>query len=206
MSPQPFTVRSHAMANVVYLTGAPATGKSTLCRQLVAEVSDLKLFSYGAELRDLVNRRAASSMTATGIREKSAEVVRPEDVRELDDRLVAWVTDQRARHPIVIDSHPVTKEVYGFRVTAFSAEQVRLLTPDVVICLYAAPEELERRIRADPQGRPLPSLHELSLHNQAQVDVAVQYGVLLGRTSYLVDSARPQAELVATVRRLAKFA
>jgi adenylate kinase len=193
------------MGSVIYLTGAPATGKSTLCQQLVAEVPDLKLFCYGVELRDLVNRRDAASITETGIRQRSGAVVRPEDVRELDDRLIAWVADERTRNPIVIDSHPVTKEAYGFRVTAFSAEQVRQLAPDAIVCLYTAPEELERRIRANPRGRPLPSLYELALHTQAQIDIAVQYGVLLGKPCYLVDSARPHAELIATIRRLTKL-
>lgn len=152
-----------------------------------------------------MNSRAGASITETGIREKSGTVVRPEDVQELDDRLVAWVADERMRSPIVIDSHPVTKEAYGFRVTAFSTGQVLQLAPDCIVCLYAAPEELERRIRANPQGRPLPSLYELGLHTQVQVDVAVQYGVLLGKPCHLMDSACPPAELTATVRRLTKL-
>jgi adenylate kinase len=193
------------MKSVVYLTGAPATGKSTLCQQLVAEVPNLKLFCYSAELRDLMNRRTASSVTETSIREKSGTLVRPEDVRATDEQLIAWVAKERERSHLVIDSHPVTKETYGFRVTAFSGEQVRRLAPDVIVCLYASPEELDRRIRADPQGRPLPTFYELGLHTQAQVDVAVQYGVLLGKPCYLVDSAQPHVDLLTTVRRLAKL-
>lgn len=71
--------------------------------------------------------------------------------------------------------------------------------------LVAAPEVIEERIRADPQGRPLPTRYDLSLHVQAQIDVAVQYGIILGRPCYLVDSAVSQSELVATVRRLTKL-
>lgn len=194
------------MGSVIYLTGAPATGKSTLCKHLVAEVPSLKPFCYSAELRDRVNRRASSSITESGIREKSAAVIRAEDVHQLDAELIAWVESERVRSHIVIDTHPVTKEVFGYRVTAFSVEQVRRLAPDFVVCLYAAPEELARRISSEPQGRPLPSPYEIDLHNQAQIGVATQYAVLLGRPCYLIDSARDQDELVATVRRLINLA
>jgi adenylate kinase len=193
------------MGSVIYLTGAPATGKSTLGRALATEVPGLQLFCYSEHLRDLVNRRAPSSVTESSIREKSAAIVTSDDVKQLDEQLVGWVAAERARNPIVIDSHPVTKENFGFRVTPFSHDRVRELSPDFIVCMYAAPEVIEERIRADPQGRPLPTRYELSLHTQAQINVAVQYGIILGRPCYLVDSSTSQPELVATVRRLTKL-
>lgn len=62
-----------------------------------------------------------------------------DDVKELDGQLVAWVTAECARRPIVIDSHPVTKENFGFRVTRFSQDRVRELAPDFVVCLSLLP-------------------------------------------------------------------
>ena len=39
------------MAEVVYLTGAPATGKSMLTRALKAQIPDLRIFEFGERLR-----------------------------------------------------------------------------------------------------------------------------------------------------------
>ena len=34
---------------VIYLTGAPAAGKSTVCRKLLSMRKDLRIFEYGKE-------------------------------------------------------------------------------------------------------------------------------------------------------------
>jgi transposase len=40
----------------------------------------------------------------------------PADIAHLDDRLLAFVEENRRRRPVLIDSHPVTKGQYGYRV------------------------------------------------------------------------------------------
>ena len=143
------------MGSVVYLTGAPSSGKSTLCKHRVAEVANLQTFSYGDELRKWVSQRHATPLTAPTMREASAGVVTADDVDHIDRELVSWVAKERAQSHIIVDSHPVTKEKFGFRITPLSGDQLRELSPDFILCLYASPEELERRIVADTRGRPL---------------------------------------------------
>jgi len=194
------------MGRVIYLTGAPATGKSTLCANLQQRAARLLLLSYSVMLRDHVRQRDGADIGAAEIREQSSRVITREDVMAVDAKLIDEVNAKRGTHDILIDSHPVTKESFGFRVTPFTAEQVKALAPDAIVCLYAAPEALHGRIRQAPDGRPIPSIFELELHVQVQAAVATQYSVETGRSCYLIDSGVDPADLVEVVWPIMKFA
>lgn len=190
---------------VIYLTGAPATGKSTLSKNLAAKFPELRVFAYSEELRRRLAHRLQSVITEDSIRELSAKVVTSEDIVSLDTHLVERVRAERAQAPFLIDSHPVTKEDYGFRVTAFNVETLRALNPDVIVCLYTSPEVLLGRIRLAPMGRPMVREFEAKMHIDLQSGVATQYGILLGKPVYLIDSSISQSDLVATVAARARL-
>lgn len=194
------------MGKIIYITGAPATGKSTLCRALAQADPAVVAFCYSERLRDHVNASVGADLDEIGIRRESSRVVTPRHVSEVDNLLRNEICNARGsdKH-LVIDSHPVTKEHYGFRVTPFSATELQLLNVDVLICLYAAPEILARRIRADPQGRPMPTEFELALHVQLQASVVTQYAVFTGRACYLLDSNCQGLELASKVRTLSEI-
>jgi adenylate kinase len=194
------------MGKVIYVTGAPATGKSTLCSTLAGPDSGISAFCYSERLRDHVRRETGKDLNETDIRQQSAQIVTAKHVEEVDDLLFQEVMHTRSADThLLIDSHPVTKEFYGFRVTPFSAERLQALAIDTFICLYAAPDVLAERIRKNAQGRPLPTEFELSVHVQLQASVVAQYSVLAGRPCHLVDSNIAPEELASRVRSLAKL-
>jgi len=190
---------------VIYLTGAPASGKSTLARNLAAKFTNLRVFAYSEELRQFIGRRSCVALSEDKIRELSGVVVTADDVQALDRELVALVAAERGLRPVLIDSHPVTKERYGFRVTGFDEPTLQALDPDYVVCLYTSPEVILGRIARDPMGRPAVSEFEAEMHTQLQVAVAAQYGILLGKPVYLIDSSVEQEELVEIVARRTKL-
>lgn len=194
------------MGRVIYLTGAPAAGKSTLCASLEQRAARLLVVSYSALLRDHLHESRGIGLGAAEVRRQSSRVITREDVMAVDAKLVEEVSVKRRTHDIVIDSHPVTKESYGFRVTPFTVEQVRALSPDAIVCLYADPKVLQRRIKKTPDGRPVLSMFELALHVQVQATVATQYSVETGRSCYLVDSAIEPGDLVDAVWPIMKLA
>jgi adenylate kinase len=149
----------------------------------------------------MIASRSAAAISENEIRMKSANLVSPADIQELDEALIRLVTTERSRTSVVIDSHPVTKEAYGFRVTGFSEEQLQRLSPDVIVCLYASSNVIVSRIQANPMGRPLPTPFEVDMHTLVQAQVAVQYGIMLGKPVYLFDSSVPEAELAISVAR-----
>lgn len=188
-----------SLFSVIYLTGAPATGKSTLSRNLAAKYPSLTVFAYSEELRKVLAHRAASPLTEDGIRQLSAKVVTPEDIVALDRVLVDRARSERTRGPFLIDSHPVTKEDYGFRVTGFDIDTLKALNPDLIVCLYVSAQTTISRIGSTPMGRPMVQEFEAQMHTNLQTSVATQYGILLGKPVYLIDSSVPEDELAATV-------
>ncbi|WP_080424794.1 ATP-binding protein [Burkholderia ubonensis] len=177
------------MGRVIYLTGAPATGKSSICHAILQRDAGVRVFSYSAMLRETLTARVAMPYDAEQIRRESAAAVTRADVVATDERLVDEVEAARRSHHVIIDSHPVTKETYGFRVTAFTIEQLQMLIPDAIVCTYTRPEELERRINLNAEGRMLSSIYDLDMHVKLQALVAVQYGLMLGRPSYFLDTS-----------------
>lgn len=187
---------------VIYLTGAPATGKSTLSRALARRIPDLRVFAYSEELRKLLQRKSGGpSLTEDDIRKQSARVVTAEDVVQLDQELVELVIRERGHRSVLIDSHPVTKEHYGFRVTGFDVSTIQRLNPDVLVCLYASAEVTRARIHSDAMGRPLPTAFESDMHTHLQAAVATQYGVITGKPVYLFDSSCSQEQLSDAVMK-----
>jgi len=191
---------------VICLTGAPATGKSTLARNLVMKFGSTKLFAYSEELRHFIKNKTEHLLSEDEIRTRSATVVTAADVAALDEHLIQRVQSERKIAPFLIDSHPVTKEAYGFRVTGFSVDALQRLSPDLIICLYASAEVTIERIGADPMGRPTVTRFEADMHTQLQTAVAAQYGVLLGRPVYLLDASASRESLVDQVAAKAGLA
>ncbi len=184
------------MPKVVYLTGAPASGKSSTTRILRDRVPGLLVWEYGARLTEHVNSRADGGFTQDDLRARSAGVVTPQDVEEVDHALIEFVAEHRSSQHVLIDSHPVTKEAYGYRITPFSLSRFVHLAPDEIWVLFACPDETRRRIAADDGGRPMVTEEEARMHTAMQASVAATYGMSLGRPVYLFDTAGPREELV----------
>ena len=182
---------------VIYLTGAPAAGKSSLTRRLSELVPSLSVFEYGAELTKFVNDvRHTKEIEQVHLREQSSQLITPEDVKAVDQLLIQYVRQKRSTSHVIIDSHAVTKETYGYRVTAYSFDEFALLEPTQIWVLYTAPEVTLARIKNDAQGRPKITLEEARLHTHLQATVAVTYGMRMGIPVYFYDSDR-DAQAVA---------
>lgn len=192
------------MGKVIYITGAPAAGKSSTVRML-SERAELAVWEYGARLTEYCRQKSPAIGGQEDLRAQSSGLVTPEDVQEVDRLLLEYVSANRGERHVLVDSHPVTKESYGYRVTAFSQEQVQTLDPDEIWVLYATPDVTRDRISADAAGRPLPSEEEARIHTQAQMAVATTYGIMVSCPVYMFDTGRPREQLIETLlARLAK--
>jgi adenylate kinase len=183
------------MAEVVYLTGAPATGKSTLTRALKVRIPDLQIFEFGERLTARLTDSGQVSDQAD-LRSQSARAITLDDVRAVDRELLDFVATNRATNPVIMDSHAVTKESYGYRVTPYSLKEFEKLGPTQIWVLYTAPEVARQRIIADAQGRPQITEEEARFHTQLQASVAITYGMHLGTAIHFFDSAVPREQLV----------
>ena len=131
---------------VIYLTGPPAVGKTTLVKRLQKSCADLDIFVYSEFLTQHLGRTKKTNISQRKLRKNSAHIVMPEDIEKVDQFLIDETNRLRATRHIIIDSHPVTKEDYGFRITAFSIPFLLALKPTVIRMLYADAEEIINRI------------------------------------------------------------
>ncbi len=99
--------------------------------------------------------KAGGPLGQDDLRQQSSKVITPEDIEALDSALLKRVGELRSRTNVVIDTHAVTKDPYGFRVTPFSLQRFGELRPTKIVVLYTSPEVAISRIRADPGGRPM---------------------------------------------------
>lgn len=176
--------------HVVYLTGPPASGKTTLCGRLKAKVKPLTVYSYSALLLGHIRslHSELTNLSEDDLRKRSATLITSGDVAAVDDRLIKMVQDRRAESHVIIDSHAVTKESYGYRITPFAIPTLCALRPTMIAMLYAEAYEIDRRISQSSEGRPSVSRFEADFHIALQAQVAVSYGLQLGLPIYLYDS------------------
>ena len=75
------------MGKIIYLTGAPATGKSTLTRNLAEKADQVMVFTYSKELARIVSSRVGA-IDQKDLREQSAKLITRDDVEAVDAELV----------------------------------------------------------------------------------------------------------------------
>ncbi len=184
---------------VIYLTGAPASGKTSVAARLGEMIPSLHIFSYGAELTRYLQRQGRDLPSQEVLRERSGGIATEEDIDALDAELIALVARERSHRPILVDSHAVTKESYGFRVTPFPMDRFKALLPTRIVVLYASPEVTQKRIRNNPGGRPMVTTFESGIHTGLQASVAIIYAIGAGIPIHFLDSAQSLEVLSAWI-------
>ena len=119
-----------------------------------------------------------------------------EDVEATDRQLVELAAVARSRNHLIIDSHPVTKERYGFRITPFDRASLTAINPDAIVVLYADPRVIIDRISKNSGGRPSVSEFETLIHETLQQSIAIDYSLMVPAPIYFLDSGRPLDEVV----------
>lgn len=179
---------------VILLTGAPATGKTTLSRLLKESLQRVETIDYG-KLLLIEKQKDMPELTYDELRAKSSMLISAKDVASMDERLIKWVNDNRKETHILIDTHGVTKESYGFRLTPFHYWQVIDLRLTAVFSLYCDPDIIQKRIGRKSEGRPQVNEQVALKHSQLQDGIASLYGVLCGCPVYYLNSSVSAEEL-----------
>lgn len=187
---------------VIYLTGAPAAGKSSLGRALVTRLDPCQHIEYGAELTKKV--QVGTGFTQAELRAAPSRFVSPAAVAQLDEELMERVTQSRGQQHIVFDSHAVTRERYGFRITGFAPSALLRLAPTMVLLLHLRPDLAMSRVRRGAEGRLEVSEHEAATHGMLQAQVAVHYALFASVPLHVLDGALPTSELADRVIAIVK--
>jgi adenylate kinase len=182
---------------VVLLTGGAGTGKSSLAKELSAAFKPLHKVDFGQLLLERKIRQGMSSVTYEDLRRDSAGLITVDDVRAVEEELLEALPGLRRHTHVLIDSHAVTKESYGYRVTHYSFDQLKRLSLNAVIVTYCDPTELVARFRNDPQGRPEVSEFEALHYMALQEGVAINYAITCGCPCYFLRTTDRSPEDLA---------
>jgi adenylate kinase len=177
------------MGKVTLLTGAPGTGKSTLRRSLEPCIAGLQHFDYG-ELLLRRKEQQGSILSYSELREQSSSVISSTDVLDTDEWVIAEITQLRTASDVIIDSHALTREEYGFRAIPYSTRQLEAINFDAVIALRCDPEVLIARVAGDRGGR-----RELSVELAREIQIlqealCLHYAVACGCTAFVIDTTK----------------
>mgnify|MGYP000738611375 CR=1 FL=1 len=172
---------------VIYLTGAPATGKTTLARLIEEKFEPFLRIDYGKLLLER-KRETFPYLKYEELREKSSKIIKVEDVKREDASLITKINELRATTNIIIDSHPVTKEEYGFRIIPFSLKLLAKLHLDIIIVLHRTYANILKTLAENPEGRPLITTEEAKAHEFLQDIIASSYGIICGCPVYILET------------------
>ena len=186
---------------VIMLTGAAGTGKSTLARECSARIRPLQRVDFGQLLLERI-QKTHSGVTYDQLRSQSSAIITAEDVRETDAALIQSLPKLRTQTHILIDSHSVNRERYGYRVTHYSFDNLRRIAFDAILITFCEPDIWVERRAKDPQGRPNLSRFEVQHFMALQEAVGIQYAIACGCPCYLLDTGLgTPLELVDDVRK-----
>ena len=186
------------MGKVILLTGGPGTGKSTLRNAIATRINALEHFDYG-QLLLRRKRQQGSDIAYEQLRQESARIIRPEDVTNTDDWVVAEINRLREANHVLIDSHALTRESYGFRAVAFSTRHLESLRLDAIVVLRCDPDVLIARTRQNPGGR-----RELTTELAREIQVlqeslSLTYAVICGCPVFVIDTTELTEADVANI-------
>lgn len=175
---------------VIYMTGAPAAGKTTLSAELMLLIPGLLVFEYGKEMtthlgkKDSVQKNISQDQLKSGIE----NFVDQQDIDIVDQSMIDLSNERRATNHVLIDSHHVTKEEYGFRASVFSKDKLIQLAPDEIWILYTDPATTIERIEKKSEGRPMISGFEAEMHTFLQAGLAMNYSAIAGIPAFFFDT------------------
>lgn len=188
----------HSMYQAIFVTGAPAVGKTTLLKELETRVSPVKVVEFGRLIADRLRVRGRE-VGHDELRSQSARIVSPQVVAALDAEIAKEIVDWLAESHVVIASHAVTHEDYGVRVTAFSEKNLAKIPLSAVVVLQAPADVLLARVEADGRGRMWKTLDQARRLQALQTALALTYGVVCGCPVYVIAADKPPTDLVAVV-------
>lgn len=175
--------------SIVYLTGMPSTGKSSVTSRIAMLAPDIEIICYSDVLKRYLKQIKRVDYTTQELREKSSHIIFPSHITSLDTLVAQQIEESTAAH-IILESHAITVEDYGYRATPFSIKTLNRIRPDLIIVLYDKPQQIQSRILQDAQGRPLRDVEDIAYGQFLQASLALQYGVLRGAEIHFLNGCQ----------------
>lgn len=172
----------------IYLTGIPAVGKSFLTQELLKRKDNVKVISYSQLIIDFFAYKHKRNLEHNNMRTQSSNIISPRDIEEIDKLLIRLTNQYKKEKHVIIDSHAITKENYGFRSTPFKTNILKALKLDMIVVLYSNVNNIKNRIKSNPEGRSNMTDEEITIMFNLQNSLAQIYGNILNKPVYFLNS------------------
>ena len=173
---------------IILLTGVPSSGKTTATEYIKANFTKAKVIRYG-EFLFKIKKKEYPNLTYKQMRSLSASIIRKEDIAKIDSLILSIVNNNKEKHDIIIESHGVTKEKYGFRVTPYrSFKKLNNLGVDTVVYISSDTRSILKRMRSSSNGRKRVSQIQIQQNLRLQENLALAYSVLTGSTFFVIEN------------------
>jgi adenylate kinase len=189
---------------VFLLTGVPAVGKTTVASKLGQLIQPLEVISFG---NLILNERSAvgDSVSHSELRRHPTREATMNTIKKSTEVLCSKLNELREHTNVIIDSHAIAKDSYGFRASPDSIASLTKFDLSAIFVLHAKYDEIRRRLESQNEGRRHVSAEEISTHERLQDSVAISYGVATGTPVFFVnaqDVEQVAADLIAIMDSL----
>lgn len=185
---------------ITLLTGVPGVGKSTVAAGVCALDSTATVLSFGRILFDLTRRQRAFELTYEQFRQRSWEFVNSRLIEEATSEARNRIRTAGRRH-VIVDSHAVSIEPYGFRSTPDSPKLLEQFSYNTIVQLHASPEVVFERHGAElTSGRLYRTVDDVATAAVLQFAASTYYAGMTGCPLHVVDASPEVEKVVNSVR------
>jgi adenylate kinase len=115
-------------------------------------------------------------------------LISQKDITEIDMLILQQLRKMAPTQNVIIESHAVNKDNYGFKINPFNTKMLSLISPDLLLMLYTSnPEDVYKRLLENDSGQEWKSPDDVYYCQMFQSMLALQYSILQGKELRFLD-------------------
>jgi adenylate kinase len=173
------------MKKVILVTGVPISGKSETVKKISNLVMNSEVISFGQKIFDQLSSQVKDY---SDIRKEPTKKANKDLILEVRENISNLI--KQANKNIILDSHAVVVDSYGFRIIPeFLPFQNLPYTLHSIILLKIDYKTFLIRLKEDRKGRKNLTKDEFTMMQNLQASVATSYSILTGCPVYIIDNS-----------------